>query len=90
APGSAVRAIDPELALVTLDAMDRPVGRAIVDGAATVDEIVAVTTRPVGFVLGSLTRLEGAGFVVGRHGRYALAETYAGAPLRSSPRSSAA
>jgi len=84
APTSGVRALDLDAALETLDPPDRPVAEGIVAGAATVDELVAVTGRPVGFVLGSLTRLEGAGFVVGRHGRYALAEVYAGAPLRAS------
>ena len=83
APASQVRAIDPQEALATIAEPDRAVASAVVDGAATVDEIVAVTSRPVGFVLGALTRLEGAGLVVGRHGRYALADRYAGAPLRT-------
>jgi len=84
APAAAIRAIDPEGVLATLDEADRAVARAIVAGASTVDEIVAVSTRPVGYVLGALTRLEGLGFVVGRHGRYALADAYAGASMRSS------
>ncbi len=39
-------------------------------GATTVDEIVAVTHMTVPAVLGSLTRLEAAGLVAARRGRY--------------------
>jgi len=71
-----------------MDDTDRPVAAAILAGASIVDEIVAVTGLPLGAVLGALTRLEGDGFVVGRHGRYAVSDVYAGAALRSPRRRS--
>jgi DNA processing protein len=70
----------PTAALAAIPARDGPVAAALVDGAAIVDEIVAVTGQPVGAVLGALTRLEAAGFAVGRHGRYAAAGALAGVP----------
>ena len=82
APDSTAGSLDPEAALAAMDAADRPIAGAILHGAATVDEIVAVTRQPVGAVLQALTRIEGDGFVVGRHGRYRVAELYAGARLR--------
>ena len=45
-------------------------GREIVNGRATVDELVAVTDWPVATVLAALTMLERRGLVVGIHGRY--------------------
>ena len=45
-------------------------GREIVCGRATVDELVAVTDWPVATVLAALTMLEARGLVVGIHGRY--------------------
>jgi DNA processing protein len=45
-------------------------GREIVNGRATVDELVAVTDWPVATVLAALTTLERRGLVVGIHGRY--------------------
>jgi DNA processing protein len=82
APASTAGSLDPESVLAAMQEADRPVAAAIVRGASTVDEVVAVTGRPVGAVLAALTRLEGDGFVVGRHGRYRVADLYAGAPLR--------
>src|SRR3954470_19653620 len=46
------------------------VGRQIVAGRATVDELVAVTEWPVATILAALTMLERRGLVVGIHGRY--------------------
>jgi predicted Rossmann fold nucleotide-binding protein DprA/Smf involved in DNA uptake len=43
----------------------------------TVDELIAVTHLTVAAVLGSLTRLESAGLVVGQHGRYRTAGSLA-------------
>jgi DNA processing protein len=45
-------------------------GREIVRGRSTVDELVAVTGWPVATVLAALTMLERHGLVVGIHGRY--------------------
>lgn len=46
------------------------VAEALVHGAVTVDEIVAVTRQSVGAVLGAVTRLETLGLVMAQHGRY--------------------
>ena len=46
------------------------VAEALVHGAVTVDEIVAVTRLSVGAVLGAVTRLEALGLVRAAHGRY--------------------
>ena len=45
-------------------------GREIVRGRSTVDELVAVTGWPVATVLAALTMLERHGLAVGIHGRY--------------------
>ncbi len=45
-------------------------GREIVRGRSTVDELVAVTGWPVATVLAALTMLERSGLAVGVHGRY--------------------
>ncbi|HET9681496.1 MAG TPA: DNA-processing protein DprA, partial [Candidatus Limnocylindrales bacterium] len=65
--------VDPPTAgaaLVVSGPAERQVGEAVMAGAATVDEIVAVTRMTVPAVLGSLTRLEAAGLVEARRGRY--------------------
>jgi DNA processing protein len=49
---------------------DRAIAEALVHGAVTVDELVAVTRESVGAVLGVLTRLEALGLVIATHGRY--------------------
>ena len=46
------------------------VAEALVHGAVTVDELVAVTRLSVGAVLGALTRLEASGLARPIHGRY--------------------
>jgi DNA processing protein len=49
---------------------DRSVAEAVVHGAVTADELVAVTRLSIGAVLGALTRLEARGLVRAVHGRY--------------------
>jgi len=46
------------------------VAEALVHGAVTVDEVVAVTHLSVGAVLGAVTRLEALGLLRAIHGRY--------------------
>jgi DNA processing protein len=53
-----------------LGATERSIAGALLDGARTVDAIVATTGLPVATVLATLTLLERRGAVVGRHGRY--------------------
>jgi hypothetical protein len=65
--------------LATVRPSDRPIAEAVANGAEIVDEIVAVTGLSVGAVLVGLTRLETAGFVVARYGRYALSDRLAAA-----------
>ena len=64
------------------------IGREVLGGRATVDELVAVTGWPVASVLTALTVLEGHGLVVGVHGRFraagALAAADPSAPRRRS------
>jgi DNA processing protein len=54
-------------------------GRELVLGRATVDELVAVTDWPVATVLAGLTLLERRGLAVGVHGRFRPAGSLAGA-----------
>lgn len=51
-------------------AAELAVAEALVHGAVTVDELVAVTRLSVGAVLGAVTRLEALGLVRAAHGRY--------------------
>ena len=65
-------------------------GRELVLGRHTVDELVAVTGWPVASVLAGLTLLERRGLAVGVHGRFRPAGTLAGmdpAIARQRPRS---
>jgi DNA processing protein len=63
------------------------IGREIVIGRATVDELVASTGWPVATVLAALTILERAGLAVGGHGRFRASGALAAAdPDRSSQR----
>jgi DNA processing protein len=61
------------------DAAQRQVAEAIVRGAVTADELVAVTRRSLGDVLRALTRLESSGLVVAHQGRYEPLGALAGA-----------
>jgi DNA processing protein len=64
--------VRPDVAATLADvgAVAGRLGREIVNGRATVDELVAVTDWPVATVLAALTTLERRGLVVGIHGRY--------------------
>ncbi len=67
----------PSAAAVALDLPERE-GRllqALVRGAATADELAAVTGFPIGAVLGGLTGLEGRGLVAGTYGRYRVPDS---------------
>jgi DNA processing protein len=55
------------------------IGREVLLGRATVDELVAVSGWPVASVLAALTVLERAGLVVGVHGRFRAAGSLAAA-----------
>ena len=62
-------------------------GRELVHGRATVDELVAATGWPVASVLAGLTLLERRGLAVGIHGRFRPAGALAGVdPARASQR----
>ena len=54
------------------------IARGLVDGHATVDELVATTDLPVATVLAALTLLERRGLTSGAHGRYRPAGTLLG------------
>jgi len=55
------------------------IARAMLDGAATADELVAITGMPIAAVLAGLTALEHAGLAVGSYGRYRVAGQLAAA-----------
>ncbi len=57
---------------------EQDVGEALVHGAVTVDELVAVTRRSLADVLRALTRLESGGLAHASHGRYAPLGALAG------------
>jgi predicted Rossmann fold nucleotide-binding protein DprA/Smf involved in DNA uptake len=61
------------------DPAQRDVAEAIVHGAVTADELVAVTRHSLGEVLRALTRLETSGLVHARQGRYEPLGALAGA-----------
>ena len=65
------------------DAAQCDVAEAIVHGAVTADELVAVTRRSLGEVLTALTRLETSGLVVAHRGRYEPLGALAGANPRA-------
>ncbi len=60
----------PAAVLSGLDATPRRVAEALIAGASTVDELVAVTALPVATVLAALTRLESSDLVGSAYGRY--------------------
>lgn len=66
--------------LVEADPAQRAVAEALLRGAATIDELVAVTRLTVAAVLGAMTRLESRGLVDGAHGRYRVVGRLAAAP----------
>lgn len=61
-----------------LGSTEAAVARGLVDGLATVDELVATTDLPVATVLAALTLLERRGLTSGAHGRYRPAGTLVG------------
>ena len=81
--------VGPSMAATLADVGAAPgrIGRELVHGRATVDELVAATGWPVASVLAALTLLERRGLAVGIHGRFRPAGTLAGAdPARSDRR----
>jgi DNA processing protein len=62
------------------DEAQHRVAHALLRGATTVDELVAVTTLSVVGVLGALTRLEASGLVRANRGRYEPLGSLAAAP----------
>lgn len=66
------------------------IGREVLQGRSTVDELVAVTGWPVASVLTALTMLERQGLVVGVHGRYRAAGRLAAADPGTPKRRSSA
>jgi DNA processing protein len=58
---------------VELSSREAQIAQGLVDGAATVDELVAVTRMPIAAVLAGLTALEALGLAVGGYGRYRVA-----------------
>lgn len=62
---------------------ERAVAEALVHGAVTIDEVVAVTRQTVGTVLGAVTRLEALGLVRAAYGRYEPAGPLAAAAPRA-------
>lgn len=70
---------DAAAILVSLDQAGGRIGRELVLGRATVDELVAVTGWPVASVLAALTLLERHGLAVGIHGRFRPAGALAAA-----------
>jgi DNA processing protein len=65
-----VSAPDAEGALLELGGTAARIGRELVGGRTTVDELVAVTGLPVATVLAGLTLLEGRGLATAAYGRY--------------------
>jgi DNA processing protein len=86
--GSIVRSTVPLPSLRAVlsgrSAAEQAVAEALVHGAVTVDELVAVTRQALGEVLRSLTRLEASGLVRARYGRYEPLGSLAGAEPGSS------
>jgi DNA processing protein len=74
--------VSAEAALVEIGGTAARIGREIVAGNSTVDDLVAVTGLPVATVLAALTILEARGLVIGIYGRYRAA----GALASTTPR----
>jgi DNA processing protein len=70
APTAVAASPAAEATLVDLGGTAERIGRELVAGLTTVDELVAVTGLPVATVLGALTLLEGRGLVADNYGRY--------------------
>ena len=70
APAAVATGADAEATLVEVGGTAGRIGRELVAGRTTVDELVAVTGLPVATVLGALTLLEDRGLVRDAYGRY--------------------
>jgi len=77
---STVTPVSVAALLVEADPVQHAVALALLAGATTVDELVAVTGQTVAAVLGAVTRLESRGLVRGNGGRYEAAGRLAAAP----------
>lgn len=62
------------------------IGDAILAGAATVDELVAITDLPVATILTAIGLLEGRGLIIGMHGRYRAVGALLGERVWARPR----
>jgi predicted Rossmann fold nucleotide-binding protein DprA/Smf involved in DNA uptake len=71
---------------VELSPREDRLARGLLDGAATADELVAITGMPIAAVLAGLTALEVAGLAVGAYGRYRAAGFLAIADPGTAPR----
>ena len=76
-PAVAGAATDVAATLSGFSQAAQRVGRELVHGRATVDELVAVTGWPVASVLAGLTVLERSGLAVGVHGQFRAAGSLA-------------
>jgi len=74
---------DAAATLVEVGEAGGRIGRELVRGRATVDELVAATGWPVATVLAALTLLERHGLAVGIHGRFRPAGSLAAADPNS-------
>lgn len=72
--------------LQDLGRTERRLAEALLAGHVTVDELVAVTTLPVGAVLATLNMLEDRGLVRGVHGRYRPSGSLLGEVTQARPR----
>jgi DNA processing protein len=70
APAAVSASPTAEAALAEVGGTAGRIGRELVAGRSTVDELVAVTGLPVATVLGALTVLEGRGLAHDAYGRY--------------------
>jgi len=77
---SAVKLPTASAVLAGRDEAQHRVAHALLRGATTVDELVAVTTLSVVGVLGALTRLEASGLVRANRGRYEALGALAAVP----------
>ncbi len=77
-PAGTSRTTSLDAVAADLPPREAAIVRALAAGASTADEVTAVTSLPIGTILGGLTGLEERGIVEARHGRYRFAD---GGPL---------
>ena len=85
-PSRPVRSPSRAARRVELSPREDRIARALLDGAATADELVALTGMPIAAVLAGLTALEAAGLAEGAYGRYRVAGFLAIADPGPAPR----